>query len=225
MMTLIKDNRLKKIYDLVDLRVVADIGTDHGKLVGQLFIDKKIDKAYLTDISAKSLQKAKDLMTELGFDKQSQFAISDGFDSFEPIENCEAVIAGMGGEEIIKILSKLKKQNKITSFVLQPMKNIVNLRQYLVKNGYKIVVDIIVRDGKKYYFVIKAKKGFGFLTKKAKYFGKTNIKTYPKDFLDYLKSEKQLYDQILSQANTLTKDKRAYYKVLCDTLKRGETLC
>ena len=53
-MTNLLDNRLRQIYDLVDKDVV-DVGTDHGKLVAQLLLDKKITRAVCTDIISNPL--------------------------------------------------------------------------------------------------------------------------------------------------------------------------
>ena len=58
--------RLNFICDIVDKsNTVADIGCDHGKVVAKLFLDNKVSFAYLSDISAKSVQKADDLLNEL----------------------------------------------------------------------------------------------------------------------------------------------------------------
>ena len=226
MPNLIKDCRLKKIYDMTSHDIIADIGTDHGKLVGQLFLDGKIKKAYLTDISSKSLEKARQLMQKLNFLDKSVFVVCDGLDGLCDIQdNVQTIIAGMGGEEIIKILSKVKNKQKINSFILQPQKNVVNLREYLINNGYKIKKDIVVKDGKQFYFVIEAVFGEDTLTQPELFFGKTNIEQYPNDFKEYLASEKQLYDEILKSAKTLTQEKKLYYDVLCQCIKKGEDLC
>jgi tRNA (adenine22-N1)-methyltransferase len=63
----------------------------------------------------------------------------------------QVLIAGMGGEEIVKIL---KDSFIPQSFVFQPMKNAQQLRSYLLENGCQITADDIFKDGK-YYFIIK----------------------------------------------------------------------
>ncbi len=65
-------------------------------------------------------------------------------------------VAGIGGEEIIKILRDgfIPK-----SFVFQPMKNADALRGFLLENGCKLEVDDVFTDGKKYYFIIKGRVG------------------------------------------------------------------
>lgn len=226
MPNLIKDSRLNKIYEMVDCPVVADIGTDHGKLVGQLFVDDKIEKAYLTDISEKSLSKAKSLMQKLNCLDKSTFIVSDGFDNMHGInENYQAIIAGMGGEEIIKILSKNKNKKNIESFILQPQKNVVNLREYLINNGYKIEKDVAVQDGTQFYFIIKAVFGADILSYEELHFGRTNLQQYSQDFVAYLNYQKALYDEILNSAKNFGKDKQMYYDTLVKCIKKGESKC
>ena len=62
------------------------------------------------------------------------------------------MIAGIGGEEILKILQNAYIPEK---FVFQPMKNAERLRVYLLEQGCSIIADDVFTDGKKYYFVIK----------------------------------------------------------------------
>ena len=76
----------------------------------------------------------------------------DGLEKIEGIE--QVIIAGIGGEEIIKILKNSYIPQK---FVFQPMKNANLLRTYLLQNGCAIERDDIFSDGKNYYFIIKGR--------------------------------------------------------------------
>ena len=71
-MTKLIDRRLQAVYNQIDCKKVVDVGCDHGKLVAQLFLDKKIDKAILTDISVQSLDKAKKLMSQYEFNNKCE---------------------------------------------------------------------------------------------------------------------------------------------------------
>ncbi len=226
MPNLIKDFRLKKIYDMVSFSVVADIGADHGKISAKLLQDKKIDYAYITDISSKSLDKAKTLIKSLNLSDKAEFIVCDGFAGLENVDKpYQAIVAGMGGEEIIKIISNLKNKEKVHSLILQPQKNAIQLREFLISNGYKIVEDVVVKDKKQFYFVIKATAGQDILTKEQLYFGKTNLVEFSSDFVAYLLTEKQLYDNVISSANNISDTKRDYYDTLCKVINKGEILC
>ncbi len=225
MNSLIRDNRLTTIANLVTSKVVADIGTDHGKVVGQLFLDQKIDYAYLSDISSKSLDKAVALLNKLGFQDKAEFIVCDGLNGYTSLKPSDVIIAGMGGEEIIKIISSSKVNDSVNSFILQPMKNVIQLREFLVSFGYKILVDKIIKDGEQYYFVIKAYRGKDKLKPAEKYFGRTNLAEYSADFVQYLKIEKIKYDEIVKNATKLSREKKKYYKVLRKVIKKGEIIC
>lgn len=81
--------------------VFADIGCDHGYVSKRVADAGLADKIYITDISAESLKKAEKLLA--GYANVISVAC-DGFSGI-PERVDEALIAGMGGEEIIKILS------------------------------------------------------------------------------------------------------------------------
>ena len=190
--------RIQKIAEYVSYKIVAEIGADHGYITKYLFKNNKINYAYLTDISSSSLQKAINNFSKKNKDNVS-FLVGDGLEVFTNILSKlpkEVIIAGMGGKEIIKILSK---NTTFNNFVLQPQKNVLELRQFLINNNYKILKDEVVKSGKIYYFVLKVKKTNKKqnLTKKQFLFGKTNLKYITQDFLSYLKYEKQRNELIL----------------------------
>ena len=112
---MIKSNRISTICSLVDKKIIAEIGADHGYITLNLFQNAKIDFAFLTDISDNSLQKARDNFSQSNFSNNVMFLVGDGLKVFENIQkenNCkkpeQIIIAGMGGNEIIKILQNNK---------------------------------------------------------------------------------------------------------------------
>ena len=177
--------RLKKICDMVSYsKTVADVGCDHGKVVAQLFLDNKIEYAYLSDISAKSVKKADDLLKELNISSDKyQVIVTDGLNNYNVKDIDTVIIAGMGGLEIKKIL--INNNVDVKEFVLVPHNNDVELRKYLIKNNYKIDKDLIVKDANKYYNILKVTKGCSKLNKLQMYFGKTNFEVVTDDFIEY----------------------------------------
>lgn len=180
--------RLEAIVNLCDkVKVIADIGCDHGYISAELVLQERADKVIATDISAKCLNKAILLCDSMNIAYFVSFREGDGFEVITKRDKVkQAVIAGMGGREIISILEKRPK--KLFDFVLQPQSDIVLLRQYLVENGFDFVVDTLVKENNKYYNVIKVTKA-----KKAKeynpleiYFGKTNFRENYQMFYEYL---------------------------------------
>lgn len=202
--------RIEQIAKFVNKKFVAEIGADHGYITKHLFDTKKISKAVLTDISANSLQKARTNLKGNKYLNKVFFAVGDGFKALENIENCnnqnieieQIIIAGMGAKEIINILTE---DNNYQNFVLQPQKNVLELRQFLVKNNYKIKKDVMVKEDKIYYNIISAQKvenAHQHLTKRQLFFGLTNTKKPSKDFCDYLTFKANQYSQILKETNS-----------------------
>lgn len=204
--------RLKKICEMVDnCETIADIGCDHGKVVANLFLENKIDFAYLSDISAPSVKKADDLLQELGISQEKyKVVVTDGLTNFETSHIDAVIIAGMGGLEIKKILSENKVDVK--NFVLGPNNNDVDLRKYLLQNGYKIEIDFVVKDSHKFYNIIKVSNGNMRLPKLNLYFGITNFENVTDDFRDYLDYEKSKVKVLIEKVPFMKKIK--YYRYL-----------
>lgn len=148
----------------------ADVGCDHG-YCARYALDKGLaERVYITDISEKCLDKAKRLMMKEIDEGRCIALVGDGI-SILP-EPCTALIAGMGGEEIIKILSE--KMPPI--FLLQPMKNAEKLRRFLVGRGCKITLDYTFEDGKFYDLIAGESTGGDGYTEREYVFGRDNLK-------------------------------------------------
>lgn len=176
--------RIDKLYsELAPCNVFADIGCDHGYVAKMVSDGGLANKIYITDISAPSLKKAEDLLAgNLG--KNVFSVVSDGF-SLIPEKVNQALIAGMGGEEIIKIISASQRPERL---VLQPMKNPEKLRKTLVELGYKIVKDYTFECGK-FYDLIVAELGVDSLNDDEILFGRTNLIDLPDAFIKKIKRE------------------------------------
>ena len=133
-------------------KVFADVGCDHGKIAVAVKKSGAAEKVIASDVSAPSLRKARELADLERIDGLIT-VLSDGFsDIRERVD--EACIAGMGGEEIIKILSAAKELPD--RLILQPMKNSEKLRRFLVGAGFPIEADKTIFDGDKFYDIIVA---------------------------------------------------------------------
>lgn len=134
----------------------ADVGCDHGYCTQYALKSGKCESAIIADVSAKCLAKAEKLLSAYIQSGVCRAVCCDGLmDIPQDIE--QVLIAGMGGEEIIKILSQGFIPHK---FVLQPMKNAPKLREFLLAHGCKITADDIFRDDK-FYFIIKGERSGG----------------------------------------------------------------
>jgi tRNA A22 N-methylase len=197
--------RIDAICGFVHSTVIADIGTDHGYVPQKLFRDGKINFAYATDISDKCLDKARVNLKD--YSSRTKFLCGDGLkvllDDNLAQKNAnlvpkQIIIAGIGAREIKRILAQ-DSDKVFKNFVLQPQKNVVELRIFLSKNKFKIVKDVLVKDGKMFYNIIVAERSDSTqkLSKMDKLFGKTNIACPTQDFVDYVNFEKDKCQKIL----------------------------
>lgn len=188
-------NRLQAVYNEIENgSVVADIGCDHGKLSCELLVSNKAQKVIAVDISKESLQKTIDLKQKLNLPNLIT-RVGDGLQVVDKDEVDTVVIAGMGGMEIIKILSNSK--NTFKKYILVPHSNSKELREYLSKRFF-IKKDYLVKENKKYYFVIVAVEGKSNLTLEQLEFGndfdnpllKELLEKKLAEFTGYLKNAK-----------------------------------
>lgn len=161
-------------------RVFADIGCDHGYCTRYMLRNKLCERAYITDISAKSLSKAVNLLREEIAEGRCFPVVTDGLDGIPELPDC-VLIAGMGGEEIVKILSRTVLPAR---FVLQPMKNSPRVREFLLGRGARITRDITFGDGGKYYdLIVGDLSGGDMYSARELRYGRDNLKGLSEAFV------------------------------------------
>lgn len=148
-------NRIEKLCAYLEkCESFADIGCDHGYCTEYMLKNKLCKRTVISDISAKCLEKAEKLLYPYVKSGAVTSVCCNGLEKID--ENTdEILIAGMGGEEIINILSSAYIPRL---FVFQPMRNVREVREYLLKNGAEITVDEPFESGGKFYFVLKGRR-------------------------------------------------------------------
>lgn len=133
--------------------VLADIGTDHGKLPVYLAQKGIIKKAVAADINEMPLQKAVNNIKKNGLSRIIDTYLTDGLKGIEQFSPDCVVIAGMGGELIAQILEEGTVDKRNIKYILQPMTKEEALRKYLCENGYRITDEHLVKEGKLYQII------------------------------------------------------------------------
>jgi len=158
----------------------ADIGCDHGFFTEYMLKNNMCERAYISDISKECLSKAELLLKDYIAQGRVVSRVADGLKGADKNTSL-TLIAGMGGMEIIKILSEGFLPLK---FVLQPMKDSPRLRKFLVDSGAKITLDVTFADGGYFYDVIKGERSGGSRYSEDELaFGKTNLVEPTSDFI------------------------------------------
>lgn len=184
--------RIETLCSLLSkVKTFADVGCDHGYCSEYMLKNGLCEKAILSDISKGSLAKAEELLDFYIQEGRAISVLGDGF--FGVPKSTELVlIAGMGGSEIVSILSDEEYGFLPKRFVFQPMHDAEKLRRYLIENGARIERDFTFADGK-YYEVIVGNDGKGIPQGEREYteaeyeFGKENLKKMPEAFISRMK--------------------------------------
>ena len=130
---------------------VADIGCDHGYL-GIYLLKSGIAQAVIAaDINQGPLDSAIRNSEKFGVRDKMTFYLSDGVQGI-PREFDTLVCAGMGGDTMISILEAAPwLKSPRYRLILQCQSKNGMLRRYLTENGWKILQEQIVKDGKFLY--------------------------------------------------------------------------
>lgn len=172
---------------------VADVGTDHGYIPVYLVENKISPFVVAMDINEKPLSSCKALVKEEGFEDVIQTRLSNGLEKLDKGECDTVIIAGMGAELIVDILSNCDFVNEL-HLILQPMTHPEIARKYLYDNGFEINNDFIVTDAKHSYSIFDANYTGKITPKVQKDYFLGNIidfsqKEYFLHLLNYLKNK------------------------------------
>ena len=155
---MLKDERMTLIYNLVrDGKGVLDVGTDHAIIPIELVKSGKVPHAAVTDISRPSLEKGLKNIAQSGLADSISGYCTDGTLGV-PLDSVDdVIIAGMGGELIVKILSQDERlKSEKFRFILQPMTKPEETRRYLYENGFSVLSETKVISEGRVYAVIHA---------------------------------------------------------------------
>jgi tRNA (adenine22-N1)-methyltransferase len=158
------DNRLRALANMTPPgKRIADIGTDHAYLPVCLMKEGRISSAIAADINKGPCMAAQKTVKDAGLQRFIETRMGDGLAVISPGEADILVIAGMGGGNIVSILSE--HPHTTSSFerlIVQPMTGAALVRRYFSQNGWQIVDEELVLSEKedKFYQIIAAEKGY-----------------------------------------------------------------
>jgi len=195
--------RLKAVANMVTPGYkIADIGTDHGFVPISLIDRKIIPSAIAMDVNDGPLAIARENIYDAGFHDRIEVRKSDGLENLKPNEIDCAIFAGMGGNLIIKLLSdNLEMTRSLKESILGPQSEWEKVRKFVLKHGFAIVQEEMVKDAGKYYLVMKvnpneSKESWSQVELA---FGKLLLERKNPVLLEYLRKEIAIKERILEQ--------------------------
>jgi len=150
--------RLAVIAELVeDNASVVDVGTDHGFIPVFLAQTGKAKRIIASDISAASLSAARRTADEYDVSESITFINTPGLDGINPGNVDTIIIAGLGGETIVRILEDtLWTRHNNVKLILQPQSKLWVLFRFLYDCGHEIKQIKYIFEKNKRYSIIQA---------------------------------------------------------------------
>lgn len=154
-------DRLEAIGKLVPQGcILADIGTDHAYLPVWLLEQGKIASAIAGDIAEGPCLAAKNTVSMHGMKGKVEVRLGSGLKVLQAGEADCIAIAGMGASTMIEILeADMPLAVEAKRLVLQPMAGAASLRKWLIQNGWHIVAEDLVADGRHLYEIMAVERG------------------------------------------------------------------
>ncbi len=212
------NNRLKTIGDLVPLSSYPlDIGCDHALLSIYLVKERNIKKVIASDNKSGPLKKAKENIDFYKVSDRIRLIKAEGLDSYT-VGIDTITISGMGGLNINKILDDNRHCLKnISTIILSPNNYSLAVKRKLIKLGYYIEDEVLVKEKKIIYEILVFKKGRKYYSYKKLFLGpilmnkKGNLSTeYYKNILDTKKSLLKVLPKSFRNKIRLTKKEIKY---------------
>ncbi len=202
-------SKLKKVGDLVDNHAsVLDIGCDHAHL--DIYLaqkNKTLKKIIASDNKKGPLDIAKKNVSMYQLQDRIKLKLGEGLDVYE--EDIDTVIiSGMGGRNMIGIFKNHFEYFKtINTIIISPNNYQQDIKKFLVKNGYLISDEYLVKEGKFIYQVIKFIKGRIKYSKKEYFLGPKLLEKKGRLFEEYYQKELKAREILLEML-----PKKYYYK-------------
>lgn len=137
---------------------VADIGTDHGYLSIYLIQNDLANKVIASDVNEGPLDKARENTAQYELNNKIELRLSNGLMMYDTGEVDSIVMAGMGGNLIIDIISDGKDvAYSAKELILQPQSDVARVRHFLHDNNFRIVSENIIKEDGKFYPMMKVK--------------------------------------------------------------------
>lgn len=184
------NDRLKKIGDLVEANSFClDVGCDHALLDIYLVKKDKNIRAIASDVAEGPVEAARQNIKRERLDDKIEVRLGNGLDTYSDDVDT-IIISGMGGRNMIGIFKRhLEVLKKVDTIILSPNNYQVDVKKFLVSNGFYIDNEEFVKDKKFIYQVIVFKRGKKHYTRKEFFFGPVFLERKGTLFQEYYKKE------------------------------------
>ena len=147
--------RLRIIHDMVPKSVVADIGSDHGKLMVALVESGTISKGYAVENKEGPFERLRSNLIRYHVNDKVTPLFSDGLKDL-PRDTKTIIIAGMGGLNVVNILkANPEKLTRIETIIVDAHNAVPLVRREICQMGFAIADEKMVKEDGIFYEIIK----------------------------------------------------------------------
>ena len=217
-------DRLKEIGDFINpTDKVIDIGCDHALL--DIYLCEKYDgiKVIASDIHEGSLKSAITNVDKQNLSDRIDLRLGDGLTIVNSDEIDTIIISGMGFYTIKDILSNEPKMVNVKKIVVQSNTDVVKLRKFIIKLGFKIVREKLVKDNDIIYTIIEFNLGEEKYTYDEIYFGPRILENKDDLFYEYYSKKLLKYENLLLQIPKYEIRSKLHHKYLIKIIRRALT--
>ncbi|VEF11537.1 putative tRNA-m1A22 methylase [Pseudomonas fluorescens] len=165
---------------------LADIGSDHGYLPVALMRRGLISAAVAGEVASTPFHAATRTVRDNDLLQRISVRLADGLAAIRPEDHITAIsLCGMGGETIRDILDNGKAHlSGAERLILQPNGGEQPLRLWLMQNGYRILNEEVLQEGRFHYEIIVAERAESVTYSELElYFGPLQMRTRSPAFL------------------------------------------
>lgn len=150
--------RLQAVAAMVpDGKTIVDIGTDHAQLLISLVQQQKITRAIGIELTDGPFANACRQLVRHNCRDRVEIRQGDGLQPLRPGEAELAVISGLGGNAIVRILEESPEvAATLRHMIIQPMGQVGEVRAWLGRQGWRIEKEELIREGGHFYVIISA---------------------------------------------------------------------
>ncbi|MBD8069175.1 tRNA (adenine(22)-N(1))-methyltransferase [Bacillus sp. PS06] len=140
--------------------ILADIGSDHAYLPCYAYLKGQIVSAIAGEINEGPFRSAQEQVMKSNLADVIEVRKGNGLEVIDPNEVDCITIAGMGGTLITTILEEgSRKLEGVSRLILQPNIGAINIRKWLLAEGWEITSETILEEDGKIYEIIVADRG------------------------------------------------------------------
>ncbi len=189
-------------------QTVADVGCDHAFVPIRLLLDHRISRAIAMDIKPGPLSRAREHIEEEGLGGVAEVRLSDGLSSLKPDEAQGVIMAGMGGDLMLRILKDGENvRESVDWWVFSPQSELSRFRHGLEDMGLCIEREAMLEEDGIYYTVMLAYPGPMHYEDEADYhYGALLIKDASPVFREFIKKEGERIDTALRALSSSGKE-------------------